>query len=243
MRTVIASHRIALVAIVGAMALTGTASAQFHGVVPSEYENTTGTAGFLYFQGAGRTYQMIINESELTQFVGMELNGLSWRLLASAGNSWPLSDATFNNFDIYMGQGVAPADRSLAFAANYNGPVTQVRSGSLVVPTGSFPSGGSPNGWGHEITFDNYLYTGGHLTIEFRHDGMLGATSQSFDGLSTSTSGYLSRFAAIWASGYDTNGTVNNGNFFVTRLSAVPAPGALALLGLAGLATRRRRRA
>lgn len=224
----------------------GGAGAQEYGVVPAGYANTNGTSSFLYMVTTGRTYQMQINASELTQFVGKNLTGLTWRLNANAANWPPSVNADFANFDIYIGPGVDPAARSTTFANNFTSAPTQVRSGPLTFAAGSFQGAGSPAPWGVEITFNEYLYTGGHLTIEIRHSGMTGnTTTTSFNALSTTTSGYGTRFSALWTGTY--NGTTGGaGNFFVTRLTAneVPAPGALALLG-AGLVMggRRRRRA
>lgn len=226
-----------------ALALAVAGSAQI--VVPNAYENTPGTSTFLYMVTTGRTYQYLINENQLTGLVGQNLNGLQMRLPVSATVNWPPADASFANFDIYIGPGVTPAARSTTFANNYSGAKTQVRSGSLTFATGAFSFGGSPvNAWGPTISFNNYLYTGGHLTIEMRHSGMTGTTTtRSFDALSTSTAGYLVDFAALWTGSY-TPTTGSAGNFFITRISASPVPEPASMLalgiGLAALARRRR---
>jgi hypothetical protein len=193
-----------------------------------------------------RSYQFLINQSQLTGLVGQNLNGLQFRLPTSSTTTWPPADVTFTNFDIYMGPGVAPSARSLTFASNFASAPTQVRSGSLSISSGSFPTTGTPRDWGPTISFNNYLYTGGHLTIEMRHTGMLGTTTtRSFDAIATSTAGYGTDVSALWTGSY-TPVTGTAGNFFITKLSAspVPEPGTMLALG-AGVAllARRRRKA
>ncbi|MGI9012813.1 MAG: PEP-CTERM sorting domain-containing protein [Phycisphaerales bacterium] len=216
--------------------MTGSALAGIQGVVPSEFENVDAPSSFLFF-GSARGYQFLIHESELTDYVGLSLNGLTWRAGSSSG--YPSADQLINNFEIRLSEGVAPADRTTNFASNIVGAQTLVRTGSLAIPAGSYPGGGSPNEWGLKIGFDRYVYNGGHLVIEIRHTGT--ALSGSLDATSTSTDGYGTRYASVWGSGFDTGGSFN-ANFIITRLNAVPAPGALALMGVGLIASRRRRR-
>lgn len=222
--------------------LSLVASAQV--VVPNAYAGTPGTSTFLYMVTTARTYQYQINANQLTGLVGQNLNGLQWRLPTSATGPWPPADASFASFDITIGEGVAPASRSTTLANNFVGTPTVVRTGALTIPTGSFSIGGSPNPWGPTISFSNYLYNGGHLTIEMRHTGMTGTTTtRSFDALSTTTSGYGTDFGAYWTGSY-TGTTGGNGNFFVTRLtgSPVPEPASMIALALGASALVRRRR-
>jgi len=215
------------------------AVAQF--VVPSNYENVPGTGTFLGpLANAQRTYQLLIHESLLTDMVGLELTGLTWRIPASATSDWPTADVTFNNYDIYLSGSVTPANRSLTFANNIVGPQTQVRSGPLNIPTGSYTFGDSPNAFGPTIDFNNYLYSGGHLLVEIRHTGFSG-TSRSVDALLSSTAGYGTLFSGAWTGNYaGTSGS--QGNFSIVQFSAVPEPATTALLGLGLLAALRRRR-
>lgn len=231
-----------LMALLCACALSGAATAQVTQVVPPAYENTAGTGVFLGpLTSSQRTYQLLMDESLLTDLVGLDLTGISWRLPASAVDDWPIADQTFDNYDIYLSESVDPGDRSLTFADNIVGTQTQVRSGSLVIGAGTFPSGGSPNDFGLTIGFgSNYTYNGGNLLLEIRHDGSDG-TSRAIDALVTSTPGYGTLFSAAWTGNYlGTSGT--QGNFAIVQFTAVPAPGAGALLGLGLLAGARRRR-
>ncbi|HSP89109.1 MAG TPA: T9SS type A sorting domain-containing protein [Ignavibacteriaceae bacterium] len=189
-------------------------------VVPTAYSGTAGTATFLGpLANSQRTYQLLIDENQLTNVVGKDLKGISWRIPTSATANWPAAEVTYTNYDIYLSPGVDPANRDLTFINNVAGPQIQVRSGSLVIPADSYTFGNNPNSFGSEITFNNsYLYSGGHLLIEIRHTGFIG-TSRSTDALSTSTAGYLTDFSACWTGNYA--GTAGSqGNFSVVRLSA-----------------------
>ncbi len=195
-------------------------------VVPGAYSNTVGTATFTGPTGnTARTYQMLINANQLTALVGTHITAITFRNLPSASTSWPASDATYTNFDIYLAQSVPPAERHLgAFDSNIVGTKTQVRAGSLVIPANSFGVGTAPHPFGNPpINFNNsYLYTGGHLLIEIRHTGTT-AAGRANDAVSFTTPGYLSDFSACWASTY--NGTVaTNGNFCIAQLSNSPVP-------------------
>lgn len=230
-------------ALILAMAFASPAIAQFH-VVPSNYANASGNTTFTGPLTAGeRTYQLLVHESLLTDLVGQQLTGLSWRLPPSASSSWPASDMVFNNYDIYLSGSVTPADRSLTFADNIVGPQTQVRSGALAVPMGSYGSGNNPNAWGPEIGFNAWTYNGGHLLVEIRHTGN-GQSSRSVDAIGTSVAGYGTLFSAAWQSNYSAaNGM--QGNFSIFRFTAVPGPSALVAIGagFALIGQGRRRRA
>lgn len=233
--------------VIAGSALTIMPFAQVTGVVPNAFGSTVGGSSFLGpLANAQRTYQLLIHESQLTAFVGTSLNGLRWRIPASAGSPWPAGDITYANYDIYLSGSVNPADRSLTFASNVVGPQTQVRSGSLTIPAGSFPSGGSPNGFGFQIGFDQWLYSGGNLLIEIRHNGSNG-TSTAVDAIPATGgagAGYGTLFSAAWTGNY-AGVSGSQGNFAVTELSAVPEPGTLIAIGagLSLLAARRRKKA
>ncbi len=205
----------------GNFAFSPTALAFY--VVPPAY---AGTAGPATFNGplatAERTYQLLIHDSLLTNLIGQRLTALSWRLPSSATANWPTAEVVYNNYDVFLSGSVAPANRSLTFADNVVGTRTQVRSGSLTIPTDAYPSGGSPNGWGPEITFTTpWVYSGGHLLVEIRQSGFTG-TSRSTDAIGTTTVGYGTAFSACWTGSYaGTSGA--QGNFTILRLTGAPA--------------------
>jgi hypothetical protein len=191
-------------------------------VVPPAYTNTAGNGGFLGpLSNADRSYQLLIHEGLLTSLVGQEFLAISWRIVAGATANWPPIDANYSNYDIYLGESVPPANRSLVFAENRVGDQDLVRFGSLTIPAGSYTSGSSPNEWGPEIMFDDrWLYEGGHLLIEIRHTAS-GTTNQSTDALTASlppAPGYGTDFSALWQSSYNpTSGS--QGNFSIVRIT------------------------
>jgi hypothetical protein len=193
--------------------------ATFH-VMPPAFSDTVGTGVFVgAITNTARTYQLLIHDSLLTSVAGKQLRSISWRLPAAAASNWPGADATFGNYDIYLSGSVPPSQRSLTFAENIVGPQTQVRVGSLNIPAGSYPSGGSPNAFGPEIIFDTlWLYSGGHLLIELRHTGS-NSTSQSGDAITTTTGGYGTAISACWTGSY-TGTSGSQGNFTIVRLAA-----------------------
>ena len=212
-------------------------------VVPPAYTNQAGTGSFLGPLTVGpRINQYLIHESLLTDLVGLQLTGISFRLGSGSTSAWPGEDAVFSNYDIFLSGSVAPADRSLEnLASNVVGPRTQVRSGALTVAANAYTFGGSPNAFGPTIEFSQgWLYSGGNLLVEIRHGGN-SFGSRAVDALTTSTPGYGTLFSTAWSSNPDSL-TGLQGNFSIMQLTAIPAPGALALLGVAGLAARRRRR-
>jgi hypothetical protein len=190
-------------------------------VIPAAYASAPGTGVFTGPLGTtARTYQLLMHESLLTDLVGKEISAFQFRLPPAASAPWPSADITFNSYDIYLSGSVPPANRSLTFADNVVGTQTLVRSGSLTIRAGLYPSGSSPNDFGDRITFDTlWLYTGGHLLFELRHTGFTGATSSSIDALTTSTPGYLVDFSGLWQGNY-TAVTGLGGNFGIIRFTA-----------------------
>lgn len=165
------------------------------------------------FANSTRTYQMIIDDSQLTALNGQYLTSISFRLPSTASNPWPAANTTYPDYQIYLSDGVEPANRQLNFAANIVGTQTQVRSGSLLIPAGSVSNNGN---FTFEITFTTpYLYTGTNLVIEVRHTGSDG-TSTSIAAVGTSASGYGTLFTGCWAS----TGSVMQGNFTYVKINS-----------------------
>jgi Secretion system C-terminal sorting domain len=165
------------------------------------------------FANSTRTYQMIIDDSQLTALSGQYITSISFRLPTSATAAWPIADTTFPDYQIYLSNGVDPVNRQLNFSANVVGTQTQVRAGSLLVPAGSVSNNGN---FTFNINFSTpYLYTGTNLVIEVRHTGSNGTTT-SIDAVGTSTSGYGTLFTACWAS----TGSVLQGNFSYVKINA-----------------------
>jgi len=197
--------------------------AQVYHVVPPDYTNTPGNAGFLsQFATTPRTYQLLMHESLLAPILNKQLLAVSWRLPTSATSNWPAADITITDYDFYLGQSVDPANMSLTdFSANFVGPKKQVRADSLYIPANVYTFGNSPNNWGPEMSFaldSVWVYTGGHLLVELRHTGFTG-TSRSVDALGTSTPGYGTMFRSCWGSGYTAN-SGSQGNFSIVRITA-----------------------
>lgn len=192
-------------------------------VVPSDYTSTPGNGAFLsQFATTPRTYQLLMHESLLAPILNKQILAVSWRLPTSATADWPVSDVTFANYDFYLGQGVDPATmNNTDFSSNFVGAKKQVRAGSLTITANSYTFGNSPNNWGPEVLFivdSIYVYSGGNLLIELRHDGFTG-TSRSLDALTTSTPGYGTSFRTCWGSGYTAN-SGSYGNFSIVRITA-----------------------
>lgn len=191
----------------------------FTNVIPNAYVSSVGTVTFLGpLANSARTYQLLIAASQLTNLLNKELMSFTYRIPASATDAWPSSEISFTNYDVYLSQSVSPPNRSLtSFASNSIGVQTQVRSGSLTVPVGAFPSGGAPNSFGFHIEFTtNWMYLGGDLLIEIRHSGFTG-TSRSVDAIGTGITGYGTLFSACWAGSY-TGTSGSQGNFSVIEL-------------------------
>src|SRR5688572_13556144 len=97
------------------MATAAVSGAQV--VVPNGFGNTpaNGVFSLTATAAAGRTYQFMIHQNQLTSVVGQQLNGLKFRLNESVTANWPSVATSFSFFDIYIGPGVDPAARTTSF--------------------------------------------------------------------------------------------------------------------------------
>ncbi len=233
------------VAVGAVLAFVASAAVGQTTVVPNSFTNMAGTSGlntFIRDLNNPRTGQLLIDSSELAGLSGQLLTGLTFRLWTGATANYPPTDATWTNYDIFLGESVVPTAGTTTFASNVVGSLTQVRSGPLTIPANSFAStGGPPRPFGFEIPISPFLYTGGHLLVEIRHTGsdiVHPAAASYFLDVAGSTATLNRSFTGT---GYTaTTGALSN--FTITRFSYVPAPGTLALLGIGGLLAARRRR-
>ncbi len=230
-------------------------------VVPNSYgpvvggSNQNGTT-----RQFDRTWQGVIAASELGGLsVGDQITGLNWRAFSSTqAASWPLAGgASWTNFDVYLSSAATtPATMSNSFALNEGADRVEVRSGAYSIAAGAYTNNqitGTVSPWGPTIDWSvpfgtPFTYNGGGLTLTIRHTGNAQATSFFLDALATTNPDWGTRVAARAASGTTgTNYTATTGtstSFLVTQfqVTPAPAPSSLALLGIAGLATRARRR-
>ncbi len=219
-----------------AAALASVAHAQT--VVPNEYTNTAAPGGsglntFIRDSGNPRTGQLLINANQLTSLIGQSLNSISFRLFAGATTAFPATNATWADYTISIGQGVAFGSQTTTFANNFVGAPTVVRSGPLTLPAGSLPGGGiSPNPFGAAITFTlPFVYTGGNLLIEIRHTGSNivnnGANDFVEAALTTDPNYNLNFWSATATGNAATTGALNT--FSIVRLGAIPEPSSAAV--------------
>jgi hypothetical protein len=89
-----------------------------------------------------------------------------------ATTAYPATNATWTDYTINIGQGVAFGSQTTTFATNFVGAPTTCRSGPLTINAGAFPLGGPPRPFGAVIPLTTpFTYTGGNLLIEIRHTG------------------------------------------------------------------------
>jgi hypothetical protein len=215
-------------------------------VVPNAYAavqaSTSGLNTFIRDSGNPRTGQLLINASQLTGVVGQQIAGITWRLWSGGTVAYPAANATWADYTINVGPGVAFGSQTTTFATNFAAAPTTVRSGPLTISAGAFPTGGTPRAFGVPVMFGSpYLYTGGNLCIEIRHTGssIVNATTDFLEVALTTDPLYNTQIWSATATGNAAT-TGAQANFTVSNLITVPAPSTLAVLGVLALGRRRR---
>lgn len=220
------------------MLFAAVACAAATSTAPSQLDQLPGNSlfnGLLSDGNGGLTYQLLIDESELTAHQGSVISGISFRLERLNPGGRPLANVSFGNYDIRLSKGVDPSERSSVFSENILSQQKLVRSGGLAIAHGSYTTGDPLNTFGPVIAFQTgYSYDGGDLLIEIRQNGFSGGLGAFVDATSSVGQGYGTAVAATWGSGY----SATSGGFAtaaVTRIvSAVPEPMS-AVLFTAGL--------
>jgi hypothetical protein len=229
------------------LALSPPVLAQVNVVVPNVYTNTGGTgvtAVPIDTQGHSWTIQMIYDQSQLTGLVGQDITGIAYRRGATAGGGYPLQTTTWSSYVIRLGPGVATSATTGTFANNFTSAPTQVRSGSLTVPSFAWPNFGppGPNPWGPVITFDTpYHYAGGNLAMLITHPGsdntLIG--NALMDTTMTTSPGYGSDYSYYANTGFDVSTGSASGFMPIVQFTAVqpvPEPASCLLTGAAVMA-------
>jgi hypothetical protein len=126
--------------ILGLMVVTSAAHAVYT-VAPNAYANaqasTAGLNTFIRDVNAPRTGQLLINANQLGAIPnGSQIVGMAFRLFAGATVAFPASSATWADYTVTVGQGLAPLSATTTFATNFVGTPTVVRTGSLTVNAG-----------------------------------------------------------------------------------------------------------
>lgn len=241
----------------GALALSVMAAPAFAGggtvVAPNSMAAAPGNGGLnTITRNAGnpRTYQLLIDDSQLAAIpANSNITGFTFRMFGTFAPWPPSGGANWTDYNIWMSTPLTGVTTmSTTFANNVGANVTQVYDGPLNLAQGSFPLGGGAGGtnaFGPIITLTApFLYPGGDLLLEFRHPGGTHTDSNGFvDSVTVTHAENGTNIRALSATGDTaTVGAFTSANILQLQWEPIPAPGALALLGLAGLATTRRRR-
>lgn len=213
-------------------------------VAPNAYANATaGTGGtglntFIRDSGNARTGQLLINSSQLGAMqIGDKITGIAFRLYTGNTTGFPALTATWTNYTINVGVGVAFGSQTTTFASNFVGTPTQVRTGPLTVNAGSYLGSGTPRPFGTMVSFTNpYTYTGGNLLIEIRHTGsnIVNGTTDFLEAVPIADAQYGPNLWSATATG-ETATVGAQATFTISQLtfiSAVPEPTTIALCGM-----------
>lgn len=153
------------------------------------------------YSNVARRFQMLINYAPISLLAGKNITSISFRLPNSYTNSWPSSNALFGSYEVYLSNGVTPANMQMNFAGNITGTQTMVKSGNLAIPTGAVHGGNSTDPYSYSLVFDTpYFYSGGNLLIEIRHTGN-NSTEVASKAVYTNSTGYGTYFSACWQQG------------------------------------------
>jgi len=189
--------------------------------------STIGLNTFIRDTGNPRTGQLLIDANELAGIPsGSSITGLTFRMWTSNPAAFPPSAATWSDYTINIGPGVAFGSQTTTFASNFTAAPTTVRSGPLTIPASSFPAGSTPNPFGAYIAFTTpYVYTGGNLLVEIRHSGsdIANPANTFLEVAATSDPNYGVRFWGATATG-STATTGAQANFTVVQFQAPGTP-------------------
>lgn len=233
--------------VVAMAAVAGSASA-IDVVVANQYATTpyapaNGLNTFIRDLGNARTGQLLIDSSQLSSIVGMQITGFSMRLYNGATSPW--TGGTWNDYEIRIGAGVDPSAGTGTLANNFVGTPTLVQDGALTMSGfTSGNTGSTPNAWSNVISFQTpFSYTGGDLCFEVRHGGQTAAfPAPTFaEAVATTGVGYGTQYRSFTATGQAAT-TGAQAAFTMVRFTAVPEPATMAVLGLGVLPLLRRRR-
>ncbi|MGH7244791.1 MAG: hypothetical protein ACREJD_15365 [Phycisphaerales bacterium] len=157
--------------------------------VPNKYETVSGGSGAWLFE-TPRVHQLVIDPAQLTYLApGSTVDGIAFRISPVspvAFVSWPIGDATVNQFDVYLSTSQRTAlQMSNVFSQNEGADMVRVRQGELFVPAFAMTVIGSDVGeHSFVIPFSKpFVYNGGGLCITMRIGQRLGGgDAVNFDG-------------------------------------------------------------
>jgi hypothetical protein len=237
---------LALMAVAGAAHALDVVAANNYATTP--YAPATGLNTIIRDTGQARTAQLIINQNQLGGMAaGDIITGVSFRMYNGITGTY--TGATWTDYTINVGQAVAPNATTTTFASNFVGTPTTVQSGALTMSGFTQTNTGAvPNPWCNVISFQTpYVYTGGHLGLEFRHAGstITNPANSFLEAVPTTDTlnGYGTNFTSYTATG-NTATTGAAASFTMVRITytAAPEPASMTALGLGVLALIRRKR-
>jgi hypothetical protein len=202
---------------------------------------------FIRDLGQARTGQLIIGSQQLTGMnVGDTITGMTFRLWnGSTTQTW--TGHNYADYEIRIGEGVAPNLASTTLASNFTGTPTLVNDGATTLSGfSSGNTGATPNAWGNVIAFQSgYVYTGGNLTIEVRHTGgdAVFPNLTFAEAVASTGTGYGTEYTSVTATGnLATTGALAAFTMVKLSVTPVPEPATFVALGLGAAALLRRRR-